>query len=652
MELFKLLGTIAIDNSKANESIDDTTGKAEQSESKMSAAFKKIGTAVAAAFTIDKIIDFGRACVESAASVRALTSQYEQTFGELQETATEAIGRVATESGILETRLRGVGTQIYAFAKSSGADSAEAMSLMETALQATADAAAYYDRSLEDTAESLQSFLKGNFANDAALGVSCTETTRNAAAMELFGQKYQDLSEIQKQQTLLKMVTDAQELSGAMGQASRESEGWENVTGNLKESWSQLLAVLGTPVLDALVPVVQNLTTGLSTASEKVQNFFSLFSGAEEQPITGMVEVTNAFGNYISFADEAGNRTSLFREKLNAVFGSETVTALIGAISSIRENITPFFDNVQILFGTMCGYFQTIWTTIGQPIWDAFSWAIGEVATLFTAKMPEIMQFFSDATAGIQDSWNNYLKPVFDAIGHILTTYLIPAFQFAFTNFILPTVSNVFTTIGRLWTNVLKPIFDGICTFLLGVFTLDIGTALTGVQNIFVGVFNAILEAINSIMENVKTTVEGAVQFLVDVFDFDWELPQIKLPHFSITGGFSLNPPSSPSFSIEWYKDGGVMTDPTMFGFNPLTGKAMVGGEAGAEAIAPIDVLQGYVAQAVASQNQGLIDVLYRILEAIIAMDENMGGNLREALAGTSFEVDRREFARLVKAVN
>lgn len=91
---------------------------------------------------------------------------------------------------------------------------------MERALRVAADSAAYYDRSLEDTTESLQSFLKGNFENDAALGLSATETTRNAAAMDLFGQKFKDLSEIQKQETLLKMVEDSMKLSGAMGQAS------------------------------------------------------------------------------------------------------------------------------------------------------------------------------------------------------------------------------------------------------------------------------------------------------------------------------------------------------------------------------------------------------------------------------------------------
>ena len=198
--------------------------------------------------------------VESAAAVKAETAAFDQTFGDFAGTATAAIGRVADSSGILQTRLNTLGSKIYAFARSSGGDVDQSMSLMERALQAAADSAAYYDTSVEQATESLQSFLKGNYANDAALGLSATETTRNAAAMELFGRKFNDLTEIQKQETLLKMVEDSQRLSGAMGQAAREADGWEYVQGNLAETWRQFQANVGAPVLENLVPIIQNIT--------------------------------------------------------------------------------------------------------------------------------------------------------------------------------------------------------------------------------------------------------------------------------------------------------------------------------------------------------------------------------------------------------
>lgn len=219
---------------------------------------------------IDAAKEFAKTMIDEAATVRAQASQFEQTFGDMGDEAEAAINRVADASGILNTRLKPTAAQIYAFARASGAEVPEALELMESALQASADGAAYYDRSLEDTSETLQSFLKGNFANDAALGVSATEFTRNAKATELFGKKYNELTEIQKQQTLLKMVTDAQKVSGAMGQAAREADGWENVQGNLNETWRQFKAQVGTPFLENLIPIIQAVTKSFQEWSSKV----------------------------------------------------------------------------------------------------------------------------------------------------------------------------------------------------------------------------------------------------------------------------------------------------------------------------------------------------------------------------------------------
>lgn len=99
--------------------------------------------------------------------------------------------------------------------------------------------------------------------------------------------------------------------------------------------------------------------------------------------------------------------------------------------------------------------------------------------------------------------------------------------------------------------------------------------------------------------ETIKDVVKKGVDKLKDLFNFKWELPKIKMPHFKIRGGFSLNPPSVPNFGIEWYKNGGIMTRPTMFGLNG--NNAMVGGEAGPEAILPISNLRTYIKEEMAN---------------------------------------------------
>lgn len=276
---------------------------------------KKVGAAVIAAFSVAKIKEFGQSAIEQAARMNAQQSTLTQTFREYEGAAVKAMKEVANESGILDTRLQSVGTQIFAFAKTSGMDSASALNMMKEALQATADSAAYYDHSLEDTAESLKSFLKGNYANDAALGVSATETTRNAAAMKLYGQSFKDLSEAQKQLTLLQMVKDANALSGAMGQAAREADGWENVIGNLKESWNQLLAAVGKPILQGAIVVIKNLIEWISNlasyakaASQALGQLFGWGTNNSEQTAA---TAANTAQTAASIADSVDNQNEL-----------------------------------------------------------------------------------------------------------------------------------------------------------------------------------------------------------------------------------------------------------------------------------------------------------------------------------------------------
>ena len=269
MDLFKLVGKIAIDSAEAEENIKNTTKQAKGASEGIGSSFKKVGAAVGTYLAVDKIKDFGLACINAAADANAANSQFTQVFGDLESKAKSSLAGIADETGIVENRMKGSYTQIAAFAKTSGMDTESALSLSNRAMRAVADSAAFYDRSLEDTTESLQSFLKGNFENDAALGLSATETTRNAAANKLYGKSFKDLSESQKQLTLLQMVEDANKTSGALGQAARESNTWTNQTGNLKQAWTDFQSVLGQPILQGVVNIVGGLAQKITGLTEK-----------------------------------------------------------------------------------------------------------------------------------------------------------------------------------------------------------------------------------------------------------------------------------------------------------------------------------------------------------------------------------------------
>ena len=367
MNLLDLAVKITVDDSGVDSSLNKITSSFEKVKNNVGSVIKtasKIGAVVTTVGTALTAVG-----VDTAAEVRAEASAFEQTFGDMQDTATKAIGRVADESGILQTRLNALGSKIYAFARSSGGDATESMNLMERALKAAADSAAYYDTSVEQATETLQSFLKGNFANDAALGLSATETTRNAAAMELFGQKYNELSEIQKQETLLKMVEDSKKLSGALGQASREADGWENVLGNLKESWRQLKAAFGEPILDSVTPMLQSATAAVQDFTAKVD----------------WEKVANAITQ--SF-DTAVNAVTALADTIETL--APIIAVAAGAFASLKagmeiQHLVQGFQNAQVSISLLTMGLKD--TTLAQAALNG-TMTVGEtIVALLTGKM-------------------------------------------------------------------------------------------------------------------------------------------------------------------------------------------------------------------------------------------------------------------------
>lgn len=389
MNLLDLAIKITVDDSGVDSGLNKITSSFDKVKNNVGSVIKtasKIGAVVTTVGTALTAVG-----VDTAAEVRAEASAFEQTFGDMQDTATKAIGRVAEESGILQTRLNTLGSKIYAFARSSGGDAVESMNLMERALQAAADSAAYYDTSVEQATETLQSFLKGNFANDAALGLSATETTRNAAAMELFGQKYNELSEIQKQETLLKMVEDSQKLSGALGQASREADGWENVLGNLKESWRQLKAAFGEPILDSVTPMLQNATVA-------VQNFTAKVDWEKVANV-----ITTGF-------DSAVDACKTLMDTLNQIIPVIGVAA--GAFASLKagmaiQHLVQGFQNAQVAISLLTMGLNN--TTLAQAALNG-TMTVGEtIVALLTGKMT-LAQFAQAAMTKGQLALNTALS--------------------------------------------------------------------------------------------------------------------------------------------------------------------------------------------------------------------------------------------------
>ena len=526
-------GSLNFDTKIDSKGFDKGVKNINSSVSQLSGKLGTLKTKIAAAFSVAAIVAFGKKAIETAASVNAANSAMSQTFGALEAAATAAINRVADESGILETRLKSTATGIYAFAKTSGMDSASALGMMEEALQVAADSAAYYDRSLEDTSETLKSFLKGNYANDAALGLSATEYTRNAAAMKLYGKSFQNLSEAQKQLTLLQMVKDANDLSGATGQAAREADGWENVIGNLKEAWKQLIAVIGQPVLKLAIPVVQSMTAALQRMTEVAnaawQALKKLFgwedadaiksaTKAQEQLTTAVEETSDAQKGALAGFDEIQTLSDKTAETATTSAGADTpvedlanITDKDGGKIPIEFDTSGIEDAVKTI-QTVVGRIKAILSSLARwaettikpqfgKLFDAIEPALPAIQTKVQEAFSGLSGIASQAFAGVKTN----IETMFSNVGSLAA----PLGEY-FTTQLPEFISAGITSIGT----ILLGLFDS--------FNLVFGDILGIAQTFSEGFLSYVLPVLTEFGSQSMVTLTQVFEDVKKIFDSVW----------------------------------------------------------------------------------------------------------------------------------
>ncbi len=495
-------------------------------------------TKMLAAFSITALVAFTKKATETASSVNAANSAMSQTFGALESAATAAINRVADESGILDTRLRSTATGIYAFAKTSGMESATALGMMKEALQVAADSAAYYDRSLEDTSETLKSFLKGNYANDAALGLSATEYTRNAAAMKLYGKSFQNLSEAQKQLTLLQMVKDANDLSGATGQAAREADGWENVIGNLKEAWKQLIAVIGQPVLKLAIPVIQSMTAALQRLTDYANAAWQALSKVfgweqvdaisaatdSEKELTKAVEATTeAQEGALAGFDEIQILADKSADNSSAEAAVEAVEALAGTDSASGGALTPTIDTSKLEAGIsfIKSSFESLASWFDSAVKPIFS---GMFSDMTSAAEP-IREWFENDFPGFAETaeatFSSALSGVAGTVSGVLSDLwtILMSFTSTFSSAVFP----VFASLGAKLIKTFSAVFDTLKGLFDRVWQEGISPFLTQLAKKWDDIWQSVKAAWDKhgqpIFEGIRTAVQKVGDFLVKTWE-------------------------------------------------------------------------------------------------------------------------------------
>lgn len=272
------------------------------------------------------------------------------------------------------------------------------------------------------------------------------------------------------------------------------------------------------------------------------------------------------------------------------------------AIEGLKSFFTGLWEHIQSVWNTICNVVQTAVMFIGsileaavdiislpfQFIWEnckdiligawnaiqsAVSTAVNAVSSVITTIFTAIRDFFSTVWGAIYER----ISTVLNAIHSVVST-------------VFNAIKSVVTTIWNGIKTAITTVVDGIRNTISTVFNSvknTVSTVFNSIKNTATNVWNGIKNAIVQPIEKARDTVKGIVDKIVGFFSgMKIEFPKIKLPHFSITGKFSLAPPSVPHLSIDWYREGGIMDSPTIFGMNGTN--LMAGGEAGPEAILPL----------------------------------------------------------------
>lgn len=708
-ELGKLFYTISLKGMEEfKQDVEDTEGQTEQSSNKMVEAFKKIGAAVATYLSVTKVIEFGKACVDAAATVSAETSAFEQIMGDYSDTAQTKMNEIADATGVVATRLTPYMTSMTAKFKGLGFDIEDATTLASDGLTLASDAAAFWDKSLDESMSHLNSFINGSYEGGEAIGLFANDTQMAAYAVSqgivASTKDWSALDEATKQATRLEYAKNMFAQSGATGQAAKEASQYANVQANLNEKWRQFKAQIGEPILQNIVlPAMQKLSglidkasAGFETLKVKVQNltawyeknktWVDLLAIAIGAIMTGMT----AYGAVMLALEAKAKLVAAAQALMNSAMLASPITWIIAGITAVVAAIIYLWNNCEWFRNMLTGLwewikngistavewisttftnfitwisttwqtFVTWWNTSLQAVYEFLTNLINGALEWISIKLNEFLNWIIETISGwvawFQTTWQN-LKLWFDTLLQMIYDFIMNIWNsiLAFITGVMNAISNTFTTIWTAIKTKITTIITNIKTTVTNIFT-SVKNTISSIWDSVKAKTSSIWDAIKSAIENpitkAKETVNSMIERIKKIMDFDWHLPHLKLPHINITGSFSLLPPSAPKFSIDWYAKGGILEAPTIFGANGNT--LMAGGEAGPEAVAPISELMGYVRAAVAeSNNNGTIETLLNNILDLMKDDDRMKRIILEAVndSGLRIILDGREVGRIVK---
>lgn len=582
---------------KLSESMDKAGEKMKAVGDKISSAGKTLSTAVTL-----PLLGIGTAATKMAMDAVESENLFEVAMGAVAGDARKWSEETSKALGLNAYNVRNNMATYNAMLTSMGLTSDESLKMSEGLTQLSYDMASFYNLKPEEAFDKLKSGISGEAEPLKALGILVNDNTiKTYAYANGIAKQGEQLTEAQKVQARYGAIMEA--TKNAQGDLARTMDSPTNKLRIMKEQAQQIGIQFGQiliPILEKLIAIIKPLMDqfqGLSKEQQEMIVKIALVAAAVGPLllIVGKVvsvigTISTAFGAVSGAMAAAGGASGAVGAAIAAITGPVgiAIAAVAGFIAifvllfknneTFRNSVITVWNQIKTI---MAGVFEAIkaliqafvqvagaiWQKYGADIVTVISAAFNVIASVVTTALNVIKNNIQIVTSLIKGDWQG----VWEGVKNLTQ---------------------------NLW-NGIQSVISGVLNLIKGIISVETGfvkNTISGAWNtvksvtssIWQGIKTAIETPINAAKNTVKNAIDAIVGFFRNIKLPEIKIPQIKLPHFELTGKFSLSPPQVPKLSVNWYSTGGIFSSPSVIGV----------GEAGTEAVVPVEKLDELMARA------------------------------------------------------
>ena len=676
MNAFDVWASLKLNTKEFDNGLSTAKSNAETSSSGMANSFKKIGSVIAVAFSVAKIISFGKECLDAygvqAEQEKKLEVVMKQRMGATDK-GIQSVKDYASQLqkiGVVgdEVQLAGA-QQVATFLKSEKSVKTLMPALNNLAVQqkgvnvTTGDMVNYgnmFGKVLQGQTSALKRVGITFDAHEEKLLKTGTEQQRASTLAQIITKNVGNMNEAfaktdaGKIQQAKNKIGDLKEQIGAKLQPAIANayqlgaKVMEFITNNVLPAVDKISQAVGPTISSAfntLSSTVMGVINAVKPVIEGIFNFISQHSTIFSIIASAIGGIAVAVGVVLPIiTGVVGTIMGIGTAIMGAFSGVSTVIGGIGAVIGLLGGPVTVIIGI---IGALVGVVMYLWNTNKGfrsaviSIWNGIKTAITTVVHAIAPVVKAVFNGIKVTVTTIFNAIKTVATVVWTAIKVAITVVVTVISTVVRTYFTV--VKTVVTTIFNAIKSVASTVWNGIKTVVLTVvkaLSSGVKSGFNGIKSVATTIFGALKSILVKPFQTAWSVISGVVGKIKGAFNFHWSLPSLKLPHISVSGG---KPPfgimgkgSLPSFSIKWYKK--AMNTPYMFSGATLFGA----GEAGDEIMYGRNNLMRDIKDVVENHGNNFDYDRFTILVRNMVL-----GIVKEL----KIEVDNREFARVVRRV-